>query len=164
MSPCVVSAVLTTFLTTEFFWPCWLPCFENYGTDVSLLIECSHLLIWTYYSFLQDRIAAFQMFAVMYIKYIQIFRRIEECYDQVPNYSQFLSVTFHALTDSLKKMNWTMIPEDKKSPLKFCKLHVFIFSPLLRKVDWLIEGFEMNNDSRGRENSFNNLRLCKLVL
>lgn len=31
----------------------------------------------------QDRIAAFQMFAVMYIKYIQIFRRIEECYDQV---------------------------------------------------------------------------------
>ena len=41
MLPCVVSAVLTTFLTTEFFWPCWLPCFENYGTDVSLLIECS---------------------------------------------------------------------------------------------------------------------------
>ena len=32
-----------------------------------------------------------------------------------------------------------MIPEDKKSPLKFCKLHVFIFSPLLRKVDWLID-------------------------
>ena len=31
----------------------------------------------------QDRIAAFQMFAVMYIKYIQIFRKIEECYDQV---------------------------------------------------------------------------------
>ncbi|XP_044182545.1 dynein regulatory complex protein 11-like [Acropora millepora] len=31
----------------------------------------------------KDRIAAFQMFAVMYIKYIQIFRRIEECYDQV---------------------------------------------------------------------------------
>lgn len=57
-----------------------------------------------------------------------------------------------------------MIPEDKKSPLKFYKLHVFIFSLLLRKVDWLIEGFEMNNDSRGKENSFNNLRLCKLVL
>ena len=26
------------------------------------------------------------MFAVMYIKYIQIFRRIEECYDQVNLY------------------------------------------------------------------------------
>ena len=57
-----------------------------------------------------------------------------------------------------------MIPEGKKSPLKFYKLHVFSFSPLLKKVDWLIEGFEMNDDdSRGQENSFN-LRLCKLVL
>ena len=32
-----------------------------------------------------------------------------------------------------------MILEDNKSPLKFCKLHVFTFSPLLRKVDWLID-------------------------
>ena len=27
--------------------------------------------------------AAFQLLATMYIKYIQIFRRLEECYDQV---------------------------------------------------------------------------------
>jgi len=30
-----------------------------------------------------DRIAVFQRLAVMYIKYIQIFRKLEECYDQI---------------------------------------------------------------------------------
>lgn len=31
-----------------------------------------------------------------------------------------------------------MIPEDKKSPLKFCKLHVFIFHLYSEKlIDWL---------------------------
>ena len=44
------------------------------------------LITGVYCFFLQDRIAAFQMFAVMYIKYIQIFRKIEECYDQVISY------------------------------------------------------------------------------
>lgn len=31
----------------------------------------------------KDRLAAFQLLATMYIKYIQIFRRLEDCYDQV---------------------------------------------------------------------------------
>jgi len=31
----------------------------------------------------QDRIAAFQLLATMYIKYIQIFRRLEQAYDQI---------------------------------------------------------------------------------
>eukprot|EP00112_Aurelia_sp_Birch-Aquarium-sp1_P000787 Seg1077.3 transcript_id=Seg1077.3/GoldUCD/mRNA.D3Y31 product="Dynein regulatory complex protein 11" protein_id=Seg1077.3/GoldUCD/D3Y31 len=31
----------------------------------------------------RDRIAAFQFLAVMYVKYIQIFRKLEECYDQI---------------------------------------------------------------------------------
>jgi len=31
----------------------------------------------------KDRIAAFQQLAVMYIKYIQIYRKLEECYDQI---------------------------------------------------------------------------------
>jgi len=31
----------------------------------------------------KDRLAAFQLLATMYIKYIQIFRRLENCYDQV---------------------------------------------------------------------------------
>jgi len=31
----------------------------------------------------RDRIVAFQFLAVMYVKYIQIFRKLEECYDQV---------------------------------------------------------------------------------
>ena len=32
---------------------------------------------------LQDKAAAFHKVATMYIKYIQIFRKLEECYDQV---------------------------------------------------------------------------------
>ena len=39
--------------------------------------------------------------------------------------------------------------------------HFFTFTRKSWLIDWLIEGFEMNNDSRGKENSFN-LRLCKL--
>ncbi|KAK3595612.1 hypothetical protein CHS0354_009573 [Potamilus streckersoni] len=31
----------------------------------------------------KDRLAAFQFLATMYIKYIQIFRRLEQCYDQI---------------------------------------------------------------------------------
>ena len=32
---------------------------------------------------LQDRLAAFQLLATMYIKYIQIFRKLEQSYDQI---------------------------------------------------------------------------------
>lgn len=32
---------------------------------------------------LQDKVAAFQLLATMYIKYVQVFRRLEQCYDQV---------------------------------------------------------------------------------
>lgn len=31
----------------------------------------------------QDKVAAFQLLATMYIKYVQVFRRLEQCYDQV---------------------------------------------------------------------------------
>ena len=31
----------------------------------------------------QDRVSAFQTSAVLYIKYIQVFRRLEECYFQI---------------------------------------------------------------------------------
>jgi hypothetical protein len=31
----------------------------------------------------KDKIAAFQTVAVLYVRYIQIFRQLEECYDQV---------------------------------------------------------------------------------
>ena len=36
-----------------------------------------------FYDFFQDRLAAFQLLATMYIKYIQIFRKLEQCYDQI---------------------------------------------------------------------------------
>ena len=40
---------------------------------------CSH-----YFSCLiQDKVAAFQTVATAYIKYVLIFRKLEECYDQV---------------------------------------------------------------------------------
>lgn len=32
---------------------------------------------------IQNNIEAFQILAVTYVKYIQIFRKLEECYDQV---------------------------------------------------------------------------------
>ncbi len=35
------------------------------------------------YIFLQDKLAAFQKFATMYVKYVLVFKRLEECYDQV---------------------------------------------------------------------------------
>ena len=35
------------------------------------------------YACFQDRLAAFQLLATMYIKYIQIMRRLEQCYDQI---------------------------------------------------------------------------------
>ena len=34
-------------------------------------------------SIIQDRLAAFQLLATMYIKYIQIFRKLEQSYDQI---------------------------------------------------------------------------------
>jgi len=35
---------------------------------------------------MQDRVVAFQKFATMYIEYVIIFRRLEDCYDQVRTY------------------------------------------------------------------------------
>ena len=43
-------------------------------------------ILWHYIRFIvpfQDRQAAFQILATMYIKYIQIFRRLEQSYDQM---------------------------------------------------------------------------------
>ena len=31
----------------------------------------------------KDKLAAFQLLATMYVKYVQCFRKLEECYDQV---------------------------------------------------------------------------------
>ncbi len=31
----------------------------------------------------KDKLAAFQLLATMYVKYVQSFRRLEECYDQI---------------------------------------------------------------------------------
>ena len=32
---------------------------------------------------LKDKLAVFQLLATMYVKYVQAFRKLEECYDQV---------------------------------------------------------------------------------
>lgn len=33
--------------------------------------------------FIKDKLAAFQLLATMYVKYVQSFRKLEECYDQI---------------------------------------------------------------------------------
>lgn len=43
---------------------------------------------------IQDKVTAFQKLGTMYIRYIQIFRKLEECYDQVNN-------TFNRINDSI---------------------------------------------------------------
>ena len=32
---------------------------------------------------IQDKVVAFQKFATMYVKYVLIFKKLEDCYDQV---------------------------------------------------------------------------------
>lgn len=44
----------------------------------------------------KDKIAAFQTVAVLYVRYIQIFRQLEECYDQIVH-PQKLRVIRHVL-------------------------------------------------------------------
>lgn len=41
------------------------------------------IIMISFLFFGQDRLAAFQLLATMYIKYIQIFRKMEQCYDQI---------------------------------------------------------------------------------
>lgn len=72
----------------------------------------------------------------------------------------FIYPLIYALTDSLKRMNWIMIPEDNKSPLKLCKLLLPFHLCSKTLIDWL-------KDSRwimGPENKKSPLKLCKLLL
>ena len=48
-------------------------------TSAAQQVLCSSLLSFP----LQDKVVAFQKFATMYVKYILIFKRLEDCYDQV---------------------------------------------------------------------------------
>lgn len=71
------------------------------NSDASILVFFVHLVLFFFFNmqhvqnifkkimisyilfFGQDRLAAFQLLATMYIKYIQIFRKMEQCYDQI---------------------------------------------------------------------------------
>ena len=44
-------------------------------TFANLFFNCTTMI--------KDKLAAFQLLATMYVKYVQSFRKLEECYDQI---------------------------------------------------------------------------------
>jgi len=69
----------------------------------------------------RDRIAAFQNLAVMYIKYIQIFRKLEECYDQIVHPQKRLDIR-HVLDGTMGRI---LELKDNMVTLEFCEYHYF---------------------------------------
>ena len=59
-------------------WPIKGYSFTDLGAE-----GCCRSLNALFFLPFQDRLAAFQFLATMYIKYIQAFRRLGECYDQI---------------------------------------------------------------------------------
>jgi len=70
---------------------------------------------------LQDRVAAFQLLATMYIKYIQIFRRLEQCYDQVVH-PQKRRVLRHVLDGVMGRV---LELKNEMVNLELCEYHYF---------------------------------------
>jgi len=69
----------------------------------------------------KDRIAAFQQLAVMYIKYIQIFRKLEECYDQVVHPQKRL-ILRHVLDGAMGRL---LELKNNMVQLEFSEYHYF---------------------------------------
>ena len=58
-----------------------MPCLCNYACLCSQLLHT--LCNRSYNMYIQDKVAAFQKYATMYIRYVLIFRRLDQCYDQI---------------------------------------------------------------------------------
>ena len=71
--------------------------------------------------FLQDRLAAFQLLATMYIKYIQIFRRLEMSYDQIVH-PQKRRVLRHVLDGTMGRI---LELKHEMVQLEFSEYHYF---------------------------------------
>ena len=69
----------------------------------------------------QDRLAAFQLLATMYIKYIQIFRRLEQCYDQIVH-PQKRRVLRHVLDGTMGRI---LELKNEMVNLEFSEFHYF---------------------------------------
>ena len=69
----------------------------------------------------QDRLAAFQLLATMYIKYIQIFRRLEQCYDQIVH-PQKRRVLRHVLDGTMGRI---LELQNEMVNLEFSEFHYF---------------------------------------
>ena len=71
--------------------------------------------------FLQDRLAAFQLLATMYIKYIQAMRRLEQCYDQIvhPQKRQVLRHCLDGVMGRVVELKHEMVN------LEFSEYHYF---------------------------------------
>merc|ERR1712048_987502 len=69
----------------------------------------------------RDRIAAFQGLAVSYIKYIQIFRKLEECYDQIVHPQKRICIR-HVLDGVMGRI---LEQKNNMVTLEFCEYHYF---------------------------------------
>ena len=65
--------------------------------------------------------AAFQLLATMYIKYIQIFRRLEQCYDQIVH-PQKRRVLRHVLDGTMGRI---LELKNEMVNLEFSEFHYF---------------------------------------
>ena len=70
---------------------------------------------------MQDRLAAFQLLATMYIKYIQIMRRLEQCYDQIvhPQKRRVLRHCLDGVMGRVLELKYEMVN------LEFSEYHYF---------------------------------------
>lgn len=69
----------------------------------------------------KDRLAAFQLLATMYIKYIQIFRKLEQCYDQIVH-PQKRRVLRHVLDGTMGRI---LELKNEMVNLEFSEFHYF---------------------------------------
>jgi IQ and AAA domain-containing protein len=61
--------------------------------------------------FLKDKLAAFQFLATLFVKYVQSFRKLEECYDQIAHAQKrrLLRFTLDSVVGRLVELKHEMI-------------------------------------------------------
>jgi len=95
-------------------------CHESGSAPEPYALQSSMGYLFTFFD-LQDRVAAFQLLATMYIKYIQIFRRLEQCYDQVVH-PQKRRVLRHVLDGVMGRV---LELKNEMVNLELCEYHYF---------------------------------------
>ena len=88
--------------------------------EAVIMVTPSYIIPYFVFLF-QDRLAAFQLLATMYIKYIQIFRRLEQSYDQVVH-PQKRRVLRHVLDGTMGRI---LELKNEMVGLEFSEFHYF---------------------------------------